>query len=223
MVATLSPATVTLTLEGPLASAPVIVGRVSNALLADQTYELTAGEDGVVKARRRLLSVHLYVSLAPLPDMRLLLAGLGNGMYCTVGGEDRKASTRMAAARLERDWKMGGFALSGKLGFLSVESEMKAEAADAAALRGGSFQSRVELGAGLRGAWIAGLDADISTRYQLDGAKRSERKLQGNLSIDPDQDRQGLLLDANQEHSLSEGADGSTSVASEYTVRLGHG
>ena len=220
-----------------------------------------AGDDSVVKARRRLVSVHPYVSLTPFPDTRLLLlAGLGDGTLSTVGGADRKASMRMTAARLERDWRMEGFDLSGKLGFLSVESELKADAAGALAQRGGSLQSRVELefsksyspaagmtvrpygsvgylhesgtvdtdggvelGAGLRGAWIAGLDADISARYQLDGAKRSERKLQGHMSLDPGQDRQGLLLDANQEHSLSEGADGSTSVASEYTVRLGHG
>ena len=219
------------------------------------------GDDEVVKARRRLVSVHPYVSLTPFPDTRLLLlAGLGDGTFSTVGGEDRDASMRMTAARLERDWQMGGFDLSGKLGFLSVESELKAEAADAAALRGGSFQSRVELefsksyspaagmtvrpygsvgylhesgtvdtdggvelGAGLRGAWIAGLDADISARYQLDGAKRSERKLKGHMSFDTGLDGRGLLLDASQEHSLSEEADGSASLASEYTVRLGHG
>ena len=223
--------------------------------------DVKAGDDGEeVKARRRLVSVHPYVSLAPFPDARLLLlAGFGDGTYSTVGGGNRKASMRMAAARLERDWQMGGFDLTGKLGFQSVESELEA-IADTAAQRGGSLQSRVglefsksyspaagmtvrpygsvgylyesgtvdndggvELGAGLRGAWIAGLDADISARYQIDGAKRSERKLEGHLSLDPGQDGRGLLLDANQEHSLSEGADGSTSVASEYTVRLGHG
>ena len=223
--------------------------------------DVKAGDDGEeVKAKRRLLSVHPYVSMALLPDTRLLLlAGYGGGTHKTVGGEDREASMLMAVARLERDWQTEGFDLSGKLGVLSVESELEATA-DAAAQRSGSVQSRVELefsksytlgegkslrpfgsvgylhesgtidtsggveiGAGLRGTWIAGLDAEVSARYQLDGANRSEHNLQGNLSIDPDQDRRGLLLDANQEHSLSEEADGSTSVASEYTVRLGHG
>ena len=223
--------------------------------------DVKAGDDGEeVKAKRRLLSVHPYVSMALLPDTRLLLlAGYGGGTHKTVGGEDREASMLMAVARLERDWQTEGFDLSGKLGVLSVESELEATA-DAAAQRSGSVQSRVELefsksytlgegkslrpfgsvgylhesgtidtsggveiGAGLRGTWIAGLDAEVSARYQLDGANRSEHNLQGNLSIDPDQDRRGLLLDANQEHSLREGADGSTSVASEYTVRLGHG
>ena len=46
MVATLSPATVTFTLEGPLASAPVIVGGMSNALLADQACELAVSVVG---------------------------------------------------------------------------------------------------------------------------------------------------------------------------------
>ena len=46
LVATLSPATVLLTLEGPLASAPVTVGGVTNALLADQAYELTVSVVG---------------------------------------------------------------------------------------------------------------------------------------------------------------------------------
>ena len=219
-----------------------------------------AGDDAVVKASRRLLSVHPYVSLSLLQDTQLLLlAGYGDGTYSAVGDEARKASMRMVAARLERDWQAEGFDLSGKLGFLSVESELKADE-DAAAQRGGSFQSRVELefsksyapaagmtvrpygsvgylhesgtvdtdggvelGAGLRGAWIAGLDADISARYQLDGAKRSERKLEGHMSFDTGLDGRGLLLDASQEHSLSEEEDGSASLASEYTVRLGHG
>ena len=218
------------------------------------------GDDSVVKASRRLVSVHPYVSLPLLQDTRLLLlAGYGDGTYRAVGDETRKASMRMVAARLERDWQAEGFDLSGKLGVLSVESKLKADE-DAAAQRGGSFQSRVELefsksyapgegtslrpygslgylhesgtvdteggveiGAGLRGAWIAGLDADLSARYQLDGAKRSERKLEGRLSYDPGLDRRGLLLDASQEHSLSEEEDGSASVESEYTVRLGHG
>ena len=218
------------------------------------------GSDEVAKAKRRLLSFHPYVSMALFPDTRLLmLAGFGNGTYNTVGSEDRKASMRMAAARVERDWKMEGFDLSGKLGVLSVESEL--EAIDTApAQRGGSFQSRaelefsksyapgegmslrpygslgylhesgtvdteggVEIGAGIRGAWIAGLDAEVSARYQLDGARRSERKLQGHLSIDPGLDKRGLLLDARQEHSLSEEADGSASIESEYTARVGHG
>ena len=218
------------------------------------------GDDSVVKASRRLVSVHPYVSLPLLQDTRLLLlAGYGDGTYRAVGDETRKASMRMVAARLERDWQAEGFDLSGKLGVLSVESKLKADE-DAAAQRGGSFQSRVELefsksyapgegtslrpygslgylhesgtvdteggveiGAGLRGAWIAGLDADLSARYQLDGAKRSERKLEGRLSYDPGLDRRGLLLDASQEHSLSEEEDGSASVESEYTVRLSHG
>ena len=221
------------------------------------------GDDEVVKARRRLVSVHPYVSLAPFQNTRLLLvAGYGDGTYSTVGNEERKASTRMAAARLERDWQMGGIDLTGKLGVLSVESELDALAnvEQSVALRGGSFQSRVEmefsksfspatgmslrpygslgylhesgtvdteggaeLGAGLRGSWDAGLDANISARYQLDGAKRSERKLEGRLSFDWGQDKRGLLLDLGQEHRISEEADGSASVESEYTVRIGHG
>ena len=219
------------------------------------------GDDEVVKARRRLLSVHPYVSLAPFPSTRLLLvAGYGDGTYSTVGNEDRKASTRMVSGRLERDWQLGGIDLTGKLGVLSVESELEAEAASAVALRGGSLQSRVEmefsksfapgsgmslrpygslgylhesgtvdteggaeLGAGLKGSWDAGFDADISARYQLEGAKRSERKLEGRLSFDWGQDRRGLLLDVSQEHSLSEEADGNSSLGSEYKARVGHG
>ena len=216
------------------------------------------GDNEVLKARRRLLSVHPYVSVAPFPNSRLLLlAGYGEGTYSTERSGSVKASTRMAAGRLEQDWQLSGIDLSGKLGVLSVESEVEE---DPEALRGRSLQSRVELefsksftpdpgmsvrpygslgylhesgtiddeggvevGAGLQGSWDAGLDADISARYQLDGAKRIEHKLKGRLSFDWGKDRRGLLLDASQEHSLSEEEDGRAGVASEYAVRLGHG
>ena len=221
--------------------------------------EVKAADENVVeKARRRLLSVHPYISVALFPETRLLLmAGYGEGKYSSERGGSVKASTRMATGRLEQDWQLGDVDLSGKLGVLSVESEV--EKPDGA-LRGGSLQSRVELefsksyapgegmsvrpygslgylhesgtvdeeggmevGAGLQSTFDAGLDADISARYQLDGAKRSEHNLKGRLSFDWARDRRGLLLDASQEHSLSEEKDGSASLASEYTVRLGHG
>ena len=221
--------------------------------------EVKAADENVVeKARRRLLSVHPYISVALFPETRLLLmAGYGEGKYSSERGGSVKASTRMATGRLEQDWQLGGVDLSGKLGVLSVESEV--EKPDGA-LRGGSLQSRVELefsksyapgegmsvrpygslgylhesgtvdeeggmevGAGLQSTFDAGLDADISARYQLDGAKRSEHNLKGRLSFDWARDRRGLLLDASQEHSLSEEKDGRASLASEYTVRLGHG
>ena len=223
--------------------------------------EVSTGDgDEKVKAKRWLASIHPYVSLAPSPDTRLLLvAGYGDGTFTIVGKGDRKASMSMAAARLEQDWQLGGIDLSGKLHYLSVQSELDGTSL-AKELSSKSAQSRVELefsklfepgsgmsvrpygslgylhesgtvdaegsvelGAGLQGSWDAGLDADISARYQLDGAKRIEHHLEGRLSFDTGMDGRGLLLDASQEHSLSEEADGSASLANEYKLRLGHG
>ena len=219
------------------------------------------GDNGEeVRASHQMVSIHPYVSLAPFPDTRLLLvAGYGDGTFSIVGDEDRKALMRMAAARLERDWHLGGIDLSGKLHYLSVESDLNVTADDED-LSSKSTQSRVELefsksyvpsagmsvrpygslgylhesgaagdegsmelGAGLQGSWDTGLVTDISARYQLDGAKGSKRMIEGRLSIDGGKDRRGLLLDASQEHNLSEEADGNASVESEYKVRLGHG
>ena len=223
--------------------------------------EVDSGDgDEKEKSRRWIVSINPFVSLAPSPDTRLLLvAGYGEGTFSIVGNGDRKASMSMAGARIEQDWQLGGIDLSGKLHYLSVQSELDGTSV-AKELSSKSAQSRVELefsklfepgsgmtvrpygslgyaheggsvdaegsvelGAGLQSSWEAGLDADLSARYQLDGAKRIEHQLEGRLSLDWGKDRRGLLLDATQEHSLSEEIDGSESLASEYKLRLGHG